>query len=492
LRKIRSLLINNVQNVIVYLKDLSISFLDILKELRSQVIREACITIAYMSKCIRNKLDQFCIYILQELINLIQNSAKVISSAGTVALKYVIKYTHAPKLLPIITTTYTQSKSKDIRSTLCDILCLIFEEWQTKSLERNATTLRDMVKKGIADADNDARRNSRRAFWAFRKHFPDIADQVYSGLDPATQKTLERERDILSGNGGSMSASLRGSNSSLNSMPGGVIKRRTSTGLRSPATHTPSAQKSLEAFTELIKRLGPDFNAYTATVFPHVIDRLGDSKDTVREKAQLLLHNLMEYRVLTPQQLIDKLTPCFKHKNSKVREEFLQTIVNTLNEHGTAQLSVKSYIQPIVSLLGDPTSTVRDASIHTLVEIYKHVEQKFDEVKEEGLLLKSATSSHANGNGFQDETDTTSLQPPVRPTRLVKRTVSASAKKPTSLDVQPSLGDAGAISWEVFEASFEQVPSINIYTQKDIEDHFKNIIQIIGNKNVDWEKRVDA
>lgn len=252
------------------------------------------------------------------------------------------------------------------------------------------------------------------------------------------------------------------------------------------------------------------------TVFPHVIDRLGDSKDTVREKAQLLLHNLMEYRVLTPQQLIDRLTPCFKHKNSKVREEFLQTIVTTLNEHGTSQLSVKTYIQPIVSLLGDPTSTVRDASNQTLVEIYKHVgdrlrldlrrkevpatkmavlEQKFDEVKEEGLLFKSATS-HANGNGFNDETDTTSLHPPMRPTRLVKRTVSASAKKPTTLDVQSSssssLLDAGAISWEVFEASFEQVPTLNIYTQKDIEDNFKYIIQVIGNKSFDWEKRVDA
>lgn len=126
------------------------------------MIREACITIAYMSKCIRNKLDTFCVYILQELVNLIQNSAKVISSAGTVALKYVIKYTHAPKLLPIITTTYSQSKSNIIRSMLCDMLCLIFEEWQTKSLERNVVTLRDTVKKGIADADNDARKNSRR------------------------------------------------------------------------------------------------------------------------------------------------------------------------------------------------------------------------------------------------------------------------------------------------------------------------------------------
>lgn len=87
----------------------------------------------------------------------------------------------------------------------------------------------------------------------------------------------------------------------------------------------------MEAFIELINRLGPDFAAYTPTILPHVVDRLGDSRDTVREKAQLLLYKLMECRVILPQQLLDKLTTCFKHKNAKVREEFLQTIVSTLN-----------------------------------------------------------------------------------------------------------------------------------------------------------------
>lgn len=66
-----------------------------------------------------------------------------------------------------------------------------------------------------------------------------------------------------------------------------------------------------------------------AAATPH---RLGDSRDTVREKAQLVLNKLMECKVLSPQTLLDKLTACFKHKNAKVREEFLQTIVNTLNE----------------------------------------------------------------------------------------------------------------------------------------------------------------
>lgn len=114
-----------------------------------------------MSKVLKNKLDQFCIYILQELINLIQNSAKVISSSGLITLEYIIRYTHAPKLVPIVTSNLLNSKSKDIRSALSKILMLLFDEWPTRALEKSATLLRDALKKGIADADSDARRYSR-------------------------------------------------------------------------------------------------------------------------------------------------------------------------------------------------------------------------------------------------------------------------------------------------------------------------------------------
>uniref|UniRef100_A0A1B0CRV3 CLASP N-terminal domain-containing protein n=1 Tax=Lutzomyia longipalpis TaxID=7200 RepID=A0A1B0CRV3_LUTLO len=246
LKNIRSLLMLGPQTQTTlfpqYLKDLSIAFLDILKELRSQVIREACITFVYMSKTLRNKLDQFSIYILQELINLIQNSAKVISSAGTIALKFVIKYTHAPKLIPILTQNLMQSKSKDIRATLCEVMCLLYEEWATRTLEKNATALRDALKKGLSDADVDARRYSRRAYWAFQRHFPSLAGELYQQLDSATQRAVDRERDDGGGNNGtgSMGASLRGSNSSLNSMPGSVLRRKQTSGLRSPVA-SPSA-----------------------------------------------------------------------------------------------------------------------------------------------------------------------------------------------------------------------------------------------------------
>lgn len=280
-------------------------------------------------------------------------------------------------------------------------------------------------------------------------------------------------------------------------------------------SHFKIAQKSLEAFTELIKRLGPDFNAYTSTVLPHVIDRLGDSKDTVREKAQLLLQTLMEHKVLTPQVLLDKLAvSCFKHKNAKVREEFLQTIVNTLSVYGTSQLSVRNYIQSICVLLGDPTVSVRDSAIQTLVEIYKHVgdrlrpdlrrrddlpasklailEQKFDQIKSEGLLLKSAmlsTQTHINNNGH-DEADNVAAARE-RPTKIVKRTVSATMRSKNNIAAE-SASDAGAVTMEIFEASFEAVPHLNIFHPKDMDDIYRNILAITGDKNADWDKRVDA
>lgn len=44
---------------------------------RSQVVREACVSIAYMSQQLQNRLDHFAEALLNPLIILIPNSAKV-------------------------------------------------------------------------------------------------------------------------------------------------------------------------------------------------------------------------------------------------------------------------------------------------------------------------------------------------------------------------------------------------------------------------------
>ncbi|CAH2084329.1 unnamed protein product [Euphydryas editha] len=223
LKKIRSLLNANAHvqypaEFAAHLKDLSVPFLVVIKDLRSQVVREACITIAHMAKVLKNKLEQFSLYILQELINLIQNAAKhpcpavttwvprsrkdgivgllsqVVSSAGTVCVRYIVTYVHAPRLVPVLATNLTSHKSKEIRATLCEVLVQLLERWSTGSLEKQQAVVRDAIRRACADADGAARNYGRKAFMAYKRHFPDDAEKLFALLDVAAQKQIERER----------------------------------------------------------------------------------------------------------------------------------------------------------------------------------------------------------------------------------------------------------------------------------------------------------
>lgn len=201
LKKIRSLLTANAHQqypseFYAHLKDLSVPFLVVIKDLRSQVVREACITIAHMAKVLKNKLEQFSLYILQELINLIQNAAKVVSSAGTVCVRYLVTYVHSPRLIPVITTNLTTNKSKEIRSTLSEVIVLILEKWSDQAIEKQQPTIRDAIRKACMDADSTARNFGRRAYCAYKRQFPEDADQLFARLDSAAQKQIERERNI--------------------------------------------------------------------------------------------------------------------------------------------------------------------------------------------------------------------------------------------------------------------------------------------------------
>ena len=125
----------------------------------------------------------------------------------------------------------------------------------------------------------------------------------------------------------------------------------------------------------MIDRLGSDFRPYLTTVLPTVVDRLGDNKEVVREKANIALCKLMDSTV-QPQPLFEKMMNAFTHKNGKVREEILLLLQNTLNAHGASSLTVSKFIPSIVTLVGDPQSIVRDTALATLVEVYRHVGEK--------------------------------------------------------------------------------------------------------------------
>lgn len=75
------------------------------------------------------------------------------------------------------------------------------------------------------------------------------------------------------------------------------------------------------------------YSNFDFTCETNILGVTGDSKDTTREKARLVLLKLMEKGSMTPQQLLDKLHTAFSHKNAKLREEALILLSTTLDEY---------------------------------------------------------------------------------------------------------------------------------------------------------------
>ncbi|XP_028254544.1 CLIP-associating protein 2 isoform X23 [Parambassis ranga] len=193
LKKIRSLLVAGAPSYDCFYQHLRLldgAFKLSAKDLRSQVVREACITVAHLSSILGNKFDHGAEAIVPVLFNLIPNCAKVMATSGVSAIRIIIRHTHVPRLIPLITSNCT-SKSVAVRRRCYDFLDLLLQEWQTHSLERHTAVLVESIKKGIRDADSEARVEARKAYWGLRNHFPGEADALYNSLESSYQRTLQ-------------------------------------------------------------------------------------------------------------------------------------------------------------------------------------------------------------------------------------------------------------------------------------------------------------
>lgn len=63
-------------------------------------------------------------------------------------------------------------------------------QWDFVYLEKHGQLMYNAIKKGLFDADADARSHTRKAFGLFRDHFPLLADALLATLDAAKKKTL--------------------------------------------------------------------------------------------------------------------------------------------------------------------------------------------------------------------------------------------------------------------------------------------------------------
>ncbi|XP_025065149.1 CLIP-associating protein 1 isoform X7 [Alligator sinensis] len=243
LKKIRSLLLAGAaeyDNFFQHLRLLDGAFKLSAKDLRSQVVREACITLGHLSSILGNKFDHGAEAIMPTIFNLIPNSAKVMATSGVVAVRLIIRHTHIPRLIPIITSNCT-SKSVAVRRRCFEFLDLLLQEWQTHSLERHISVLAETIKKGIHDADSEARIEARKCYWGFHNHFSREAEHLFHTLESSYQKALQshlKNSDSIV----SLPQSDRSSSSSQESLNRPLSAKRSPTGSTTSRASTVSTK----------------------------------------------------------------------------------------------------------------------------------------------------------------------------------------------------------------------------------------------------------
>uniref|UniRef100_A0A667YT74 Cytoplasmic linker associated protein 1a n=1 Tax=Myripristis murdjan TaxID=586833 RepID=A0A667YT74_9TELE len=258
----------------------------------------------------------------------------------------------------------------------------------------------------------------------------------------------------------------------------------------------------LDLLSALVTRLQDRFRAQVGTVLPSLIDRLGDAKDQVRDQDQILLLKIME-QAATPQYVWDRMLGGFKHKNNRTREGVCLCLIATLNTYGAQGLTLSKIVPHICNLLGDPTSQVRDGAMSCLVEIYRHVGERVRMDLSKKGLPQSRYDRHTLHliayKNFEDEDSVdggrSSSSSSSKATPSGRRTVISSVRRPSSANTAKATGKeagAGAVDEEDFIKAFEDVPTVQIYSNRELEDHLTKIREVLSDDKHDWEHRVVA
>uniref|UniRef100_A0A670ZG68 Cytoplasmic linker associated protein 2 n=1 Tax=Pseudonaja textilis TaxID=8673 RepID=A0A670ZG68_PSETE len=269
----------------------------------------------------------------------------------------------------------------------------------------------------------------------------------------------------------------------------------------------------LELLGAFGERLLGRFRTYVGTVLVVLMDRMGDAKDQVREQAQNLILKLMD-QVAPPMFFWERLAAGFKHKNYRSREGVCLCLVATLNAYGAHSLILSKLVPHLCILSGDSSNQVRDAAILALVEIYKHVGEKvridlnkrgipagrlqtifvkFDEIKNSDRMI----SSSINDKSFDDEESVDGNRPSATasgfkvPAPKKPGNPSNTTRKPGSAGTTKE-GGAGAVDEDDFIKAFTDVPTVQIYSSRELEETLNKIREILSDDKHDWDQRTNA
>lgn len=219
----------------VYMKKLVRPLTTQLLDLRSSVTREASNTVRIMAQSMEEDFSSLAPKFIHSnsLFKMVSSATKLIAEHGNLCCMAILHYCQDPKVIDNIFDNLN-NKSNNLRAKSSFYFYLILGSWPDYILDKYAEVFEEYFKTSLSDASSDCRHYTRLAFLKFKELFPNEADDIYVGLDNATQKAIIDEEQ----NGGQVKTNFN----SRNLSPNVAAKTAKRTGTHSAMRKPPSTK----------------------------------------------------------------------------------------------------------------------------------------------------------------------------------------------------------------------------------------------------------
>nr|XP_016461590.1 PREDICTED: CLIP-associated protein-like [Nicotiana tabacum] len=190
------------------------------------------------------------------------------------------------------------------------------------------------------------------------------------------------------------------------------------------------SQGALQSLDSAAVLSGEHLKLHFNALVPAVVERLGDSKQPVRDAARRLLLTLMQ--VSSPTIIVERAgSYAWMHKSFRVREEFARTVTSAIGLFSATELPLqRAILPPILQMLSDPNPGVRDAAISCIEEMYSQAGPQFrDELQRHHLPTMMLKDINARLE---------KIEPKIRLADGIPKNYSAAEVRPTSLNPKKS------------------------------------------------------
>uniref|UniRef100_A0A8R1I5Q4 TOG domain-containing protein n=1 Tax=Caenorhabditis japonica TaxID=281687 RepID=A0A8R1I5Q4_CAEJA len=179
------------------------------KDLRSQVLREAAITCSFIVSKYGIDVHSIGEDILAPAMAQVAVSTKIMATSASTLTEFIVEYVQTRQVFTIL-SSFSTSKDKSQRRQLATLLEVVISKWSERIKKQIMRQICELLKSAINDADSETRAAGRKSFAKLDECHSEEADALFQELDHGKQKMLR---------GGDAASSWASINSDKGSIP---------------------------------------------------------------------------------------------------------------------------------------------------------------------------------------------------------------------------------------------------------------------------------